>query len=75
MRGIFVVLFCLSALAAIYPGGGADIPPSPPEGVQLKTYLGWENSLVLNASGVEAVIIPGNRRPHHQYSLNRENYF
>ncbi len=73
MRRIFVIFFCLSGLAVTCPGWAADIPPSPSRGVQLKTYLGWENSLVLNASGVEAVIVPAIGGRITQYSLNREN--
>jgi hypothetical protein len=73
MRRILIGLFSLWALAAIYPSWAADIPPSPYDGVQLKTYLGWENSLVLNASGVEAIIVPAIGGRITQYSLNGEN--
>ena len=69
----FYVSVVLVTFAANFASRAADPPDSRPAGIQLKTYLGWENSVYLSSSGVEAVIVPAIGGRIARYSLNGEN--
>jgi len=62
----FVLLLCAWAQAA-------ENSDSLPRGIQLKSYMGWDQSVYLNSAGLQAVIVPaiGGRITH--YSVNRDN--
>jgi len=68
----------LSSIACFFLLLGASAPAAEksetlPRGIQLKSYMGWDESVHLNSAGLQAVIVPaiGGRITH--YSVNREN--
>src|SRR5881409_3820023 len=76
MKASFTKRFLFCALVAFFPlGRAADKSGTLPEGVEVKTYFGWPNCLVLEAADpeVRAIGAPGVGGRVVHYSLQGED--